>query len=213
MKSITFFGGTGGLGSQIVPHLDKYKVEAIGSRTVDFSNPTEISSYFETNKEVDAVVIFTNYNFNSFLHKYQHNHEELQKQININILGVTSCIASALESMRARGGGRIILASSVTVDRNIMGTSIYAATKAYYENLVKTIAIENASKGITANCLQLGYMDGGLTYTLPESFIEETVNSIPAKRLGKPSEIANAIEFLIETEYVNGATINLTGGL
>ncbi len=94
-----------------------------------------------------------------------------------------------------------------------MGTGIYGATKAYYENLVKTIALENASKGITANCIQLGYMDGGLTYTLDSSFIEETLKAIPAKRLGTPKEIARTICFLIENEYVNGTTIKLTGGL
>ena len=94
-----------------------------------------------------------------------------------------------------------------------MGTSVYAASKAYYENLVKTIALENASKGITANCIQLGYMDGGLTYTLPPEFIEKTVAQIPAKRLGTSKEIAQTIDFLINNPYVNGTTIHLTGGL
>ena len=115
--------------------------------------------------------------------------------------------------MRSRGYGRIILASSITVDRNVMGTSLYAAGKAYYENLVKTIAIENASKGITANCIQLGYMDGGLTYTLSDEFIQSTINQIPAKRLGTPDEIANTLDFLIKNPYINGSTIKLTGGL
>ena len=97
--------------------------------------------------------------------------------------------------MRANGHGRIILASSITVDKNVMGTSVYAAAKAYYENLVKTIAIENANKGITANCIQLGYMDGGLTYTLPEDFIQKTIKTIPSQRLGTGKEIAQTIDF------------------
>jgi 3-oxoacyl-[acyl-carrier protein] reductase len=56
-------------------------------------------------------------------------------------------------------------------------------------------------------------MDGGLTYTLSEDFIKETVNQIPTKRIGTPLEIANTIKFLVENEYVNGTTIKLTGGL
>lgn len=115
--------------------------------------------------------------------------------------------------MRKNNYGRIIVASSIVTDRSIVGAGIYGATKAYYENLVKTIAIENAAKNITANCIQLGYMDGGLTYTLAPAFLESTIESIPAKRLGTPQEIANTISFLIATEYVNGATIKLTGGL
>ena len=115
--------------------------------------------------------------------------------------------------MRKQNFGRIILASSITVDKNIMGTSIYAACKAYYENLVKTICLENASKNITANCIQLGYMDGGLTYTLPKEFLKETIKKIPSQRLGSPKEIAQTIDFIIKNEYINGTTVKLTGGL
>ena len=213
MKKVAFFGGTGGLGSQVISHLQDYEVNSIGSRSVNFEGQYDIENYFHRNPETDVVVIFTNYNHNSFLHKYTDSQDQLKKQIDINIFGVTKCISYALKYMRNRGYGRIILASSITVDRNVMGTSVYAATKAYYENLVKTISLENASKGITANCIQLGYMDGGLTYTLSEDFIKEMVNRIPTKRLGTPLEIANTIKFLVENEYVNGTTIKLTGGL
>lgn len=213
MKKIAFFGGSGGLGTKVIEHLSDYEVDSISSKKVDFTRPHDISNYFHWNKDVDVVVIFSNYNHNSFVHKYGDNDSEMYKQIDINIKGVTECISRALKDMRSRGYGRIILASSITVDRNVMGTSLYAAGKAYYENLVKTIALENASKGITANCIQLGYMDGGLTYTLSEEFIENTINQIPAKRLGDPSEIADTIDFLVKNSYINGSTIKLTGGL
>ena len=213
MKKIAFFGGSGGLGTKVIEHLKDYEVDSISSKKVNFTREHDISNYFHWNKDVDVLVIFSNYNYNSFLHKYKDNDKELYTQIDINIKGVTECISRALKDMRDRGYGRIILASSITVDRNVMGTSIYAASKAYYENLVKTISVENASKGITANCIQLGYMDGGLTYTLPEEFIQATINSIPSKRLGTPQEIASTIEFLINNEYVNGSTLKLTGGL
>ena len=211
MKKIAFFGGSGGLGTKVIEHLKDYEVDSISSKKVNFTREHDISNYFHWNKDVDVLVIFSNYNYNSFLHKYKDNDKELYTQIDINIKGVTECISRALKDMRDRGYGRIILASSITVDRNVMGTSIYAASKAYYENLVKTISVENASKGITANCIQLGYMDGGLTYTLPEEFIQATINSIPSKRLGTPQEIASTIGFLINNEYVNGSTLKLTG--
>lgn len=213
MKKIAFFGGSGGLGTKVIEHLSNYEVDSISSKKVNFTRPYDITNYFYWNSDVDVVVIFSNYNHNSFVHKYEDNDVELYKQIDINIKGVTECVSRALKTMRGRGYGRIILASSITVDRNVMGTSLYAAGKAYYENLVKTIALENASKGITANCIQLGYMDGGLTYTLSEEFIQNTINQIPARRLGDPSEIAQTIDFLIKNSYINGTTIKLTGGL
>jgi NAD(P)-dependent dehydrogenase (short-subunit alcohol dehydrogenase family) len=214
MKKISFFGGTSGLGSQVKTFLTDYEIDIVGSNKVNLEDVNSIDEYFNTNKDIDVLILFSNYNYNSFIHKYnERNHNELLKQININIIGITQSITRVLQSMRERGFGRIIIASSITVDRNVMGTGIYAASKAYMENLVKTISIENASKGITANCIQLGYMDGGLTYTLTPEFIETMVKSTPAKRLGKPEEIANTIKYLIDTEYVNGSTIKLTGGL
>lgn len=213
-KRIAFFGGTSGLGSQVKNHLKEFIVESIGSSIVNFEDPKTIDSYFEKNFDIDVLILFNNYNYNSFMHKYgESNQDELIKQININIIGITQSITRALRSMRERRYGRIIIASSITVDKNVMGTGIYAASKAYMENLVKTIALENAPKGITANCIQLGYMDGGLTYTLQPEFIEKMVKSTPANRLGNPEEIAKTIKYLIDTEYTNGSTIKLTGGL
>jgi NAD(P)-dependent dehydrogenase (short-subunit alcohol dehydrogenase family) len=213
MKKIAFFGATSGLGKQVVPLLGKYTVDRIGSTRVNFENENDIGNYFYLNSDLDVLVVFTNYNYNSLVHKYRNKSAELNKQLHINIQGVTECISYALDCMRKNNYGRIIIASSIVVDRSIVGAGIYGATKAYYENLVKTVAIENAAKNITANCIQLGYMDGGLTYTLDPVFLESTIQSIPAKKLGTPQEIANTISFLIDTEYVNGATIKLTGGL
>lgn len=215
MQKILFFGGTGGLGEQTVKHLSQtYKVHSIGSRKVDLSKKGAATDYINTtHKDVDILVVFSNYNYNSMLHKVVDNLDEVYKQIDINIKGVTECISAALSVMRSRNFGRIILASSVTADRSVAGTAVYASTKAYYENLIKTAAIENAHKNITTNCIQLGYMDGGLTYTLPEEFINQTIKSIPAKRLGTPEEIAMTIDFLIKNSYINGSTIKLTGGL
>lgn len=213
MKKITFFGGSSGLGSQVIPYLQsKYDVSSIGSKVVNLIKNDDITNYFDINSP-DIVIIFSNYNYNSFLHKYKDNENELAKQVDINILGVTKCLSYALDSMRKNKYGRIILASSITVDKSVMGTGMYAATKAYYENLVKTICLENASKNITANCIQLGYMDGGLTYTLSEEFLQKTISQIPSNRLGTPEEIFKTIDFLIDNSYINGTTIKLTGGL
>ena len=213
MANIVFFGGTGGLGSRVVEYLGTHNIKSVGSKLVNLEDESEIQNYFNNNKDLDVLIIFSNYNFNSFLHKYNENNHEINKQIAINIGGATTCISKALPNMRERNFGRIILASSITVDKNVIGTSIYSAAKAYYENIVKTICIENAQKGITANCIQLGYMDGGLTYTLDQDFLDNTIKSIPAKRLGTVEEIASTIEFLINNQYVNGTTIKLTGGL
>lgn len=212
MKKIAFFGGTGGLGSKVTTKLSNYEVITVGSSNVDLSNEEQIIEFVNEN-DFDILIIFSNYNYNSFLHKYTDSLGELSKQIDINIKGNLKLVSESLKKMREKNWGRIIIASSVTVDKPIMGTGIYSSCKAFFENLVKTIALENGSKNITANCIQLGYMDGGLLYTLPEEFLEKIKSEIPSRRIGSIDEIYKTIEFIIDNEYLNGKTIKITGGL
>ena len=215
MKKIAFFGGTGGLGRETISQLvNKYDIDIVGSDKVNLNNIDDIKNYFTINNDIDILIIFSNYNFNSFIHKYTgDNVKNLQDQISINITGVVEVIAESLKIMRDKNYGRIIITSSVTVNEKVPGTGIYSSCKAFYENLVKNIAIENGSKNITSNCIQLGYMDGGLAHQLPEDFLKNKILSIPAKRLGSCQEIASTIELLINNEYINGSTIKITGGL
>ena len=84
MKNITFLGGTGGLGSKVIEYLGKYNVKPVGSKLVNLEDEFEIHKYFDENKDLDVLIIFSNYNFNSFLHKYNENNHEINKQIAIN---------------------------------------------------------------------------------------------------------------------------------
>ena len=67
MKKIAFFGGSGGLGSQVIKFLDSYDVNSISSNAVNFTREYDISNYFARNPDTDVVVIFSNYNHNSFI--------------------------------------------------------------------------------------------------------------------------------------------------
>jgi len=208
---ISFFGGTGGLGKEVNKHLSKNNiVDCVGSDRCNLSNDDDIIDYFSKN-DPDVVIFFSVYNNDSFIHKA--NFSEIDKQISINITGVTKSISLALNKMRYKGFGRIILASSVVVSNPVAGTSIYSSCKSYYENIIKTIAIENATKGITANCIQLGYMNGGLMNIIPEDIAKNIINSIPCKKLGSIDDINRTIDYIIESDYLNGETIKISGGL
>ena len=213
MKNLSFFGGSSGLGSKVIEYLPDYNVDVVSSQRLNLKDDESISKYF-VDRKLDIAIIFNNLNHNCFIHKYNGNNSKiLDEQINVNISGVVKLISECLRIMRNQGYGRIILASSITVTNKVLGTGIYASCKAFYECLVENIALENASFGITANCIQLGYMDGGLTYTLSEQMISDKINIIPIKRLGTGEEISNTIKLLINNEYINGTTIKLTGGL
>jgi 3-oxoacyl-[acyl-carrier protein] reductase len=114
--------------------------------------------------------------------------------------------------LREKGYGRIIYISSVLSKNPIRGTGLYSASKSFCDNLIKTYSLENSKYGITSNSIQLGYFEGGLTDKVPIDILQNVKNSISLKRLGKVEEMSNLIKTIIETEYINGTNISITGG-
>ena len=214
MKTIALFGGTGGLGSQLAPLLkESYNVIAVGSKHVDVTNYNDVKTFFNNN-EIDIVINLSGYNYDSFLHKYtEDSYSEIEKQLDINIKGTINVTSCALPRMRERQYGRLILISSVLADHPVISTSIYSGCKGFVDSFTKTVALENIGKNVTCNSLQLGYFDGGLTYKIPETFIETVKNNIPAKRWGSIEELYNTVNYLIKTSYITGQNINISGGI
>jgi NAD(P)-dependent dehydrogenase (short-subunit alcohol dehydrogenase family) len=214
MKTVALFGATGGLGKQLLPLLQtKYNVIEISSSDIDVTNFKQVNKFFETNN-IDIVINLSGYNFDAFTHKI--NNEilnQIDKQIDVNIKGTINIVSNCLSKMREQQFGRIILVSSVLAEHPVISTSIYAGCKGFVDSFTKTVALENANKNINCNSLQLGYFDGGLTYKIPENFRDTIKNNIPAKRWGMISELYNTIDYLIETGYMTGQNINISGGI
>jgi NAD(P)-dependent dehydrogenase (short-subunit alcohol dehydrogenase family) len=135
------------------------------------------------------------------------------RTFDINVRSAFLLSKYLLPKMRELNYGRIIFLSSVVPQIGVAGTSAYASSKAALKGLTKTIAKENATKNITCNCINLGYMDGGMTYKLSDEQIIDIVNTIPMKKLGDLKNIQYAINFLINADYVTGSSIDINGGL
>jgi acetoacetyl-CoA reductase/3-oxoacyl-[acyl-carrier protein] reductase len=133
--------------------------------------------------------------------------------VDTNLKGVFTVCKAFLPRMRRNLWGRIINVSSVVGQMGIPGTSAYSASKSGLFGLTRAIAAENAQKGVTANCLALGYFEVGMINVLSQEVKERVIQSVPMRRLGHPQNIEKAIRFLIEADYVTGATININGGI
>jgi acetoacetyl-CoA reductase/3-oxoacyl-[acyl-carrier protein] reductase len=216
MKTIVIFGATGGLGSSISKKLlekNEFNIITLGSKNLDVSDYEKVSNFFNEN-EVDIVINLSGLNFDKFTHKITSNDiQNIEEQINVNIKGNINIVSSCLKKMREKNYGRIILFSSVLAEKPVVSTSIYSGCKGFLDSFVKTVALENASKNITCNTIQLGYFDGGLTYKIPQDFLTNIVNNIPTKRLGTIEELENTILFLINTPYINGINLKINGGI
>ena len=213
MKKIIILGGTGGLGQEIKKLLEKeYNVSIVGS-SLDVTNFRALQQWFHVN-EYEIIINLVGYNHDGLIHKYdEETVYEVEKQIRVNALGSVNLLSACLPKMRARGFGRIIMVSSVLASKPVVGTGVYSATKAFIDNLTKTVALENVNKGITCNSIQLGYFDAGMAHRIPQNIQEKIKQKIPLKRFGTIKELYNTIQYLINTEYVTGTSLKINGGL
>jgi 3-oxoacyl-[acyl-carrier protein] reductase len=208
---ILVVGGTGGIGTKLVPMLsEEHEVESVGSKVFNLNSPHQMSSYLAESIP-DVIINTAGINLNGFLHKISYG--EMIKQVHINAVGSANLLKAAIPIMRNNNRGNIIFLSSVLSKNVVMGTGIYSATKAFTETLVRVAAMENARKNIRINTLRLGYMDAGMKDTIDNDMLEKIKISIPLNTFGAIDNIAAAIRFLIEADYVTGALIDINGGL
>ena len=121
---------------------------------------------------------------------------------------------AVINGMRDRGFGRIIQISSINGQKGQMGQANYAAAKAGIIGFTKSIAQENARKGITANVVAPGYIGTEMVQAVPEKVLEQIVSQIPVNRLGEAEEIGRAVDYLASdaAAFVTGSTISINGG-
>jgi NAD(P)-dependent dehydrogenase (short-subunit alcohol dehydrogenase family) len=213
MKKLLIIGGTGGLGSKVAELIKGYDTTIIGSKDLDIRNSFDCEKYFNENK-FDIIVNFAGVNFDSLIHKLtSKNEKDVDHLLDVNLKGTINIISSCLKSMRENKYGRIIFISSVLAEKNIIGTGMYSSCKAFIDRFIKNVSAENIKCGITANTIQLGYFDGGMTYRIPEEHLEPIKKSIGLQRFGKIEELVNTIEYFINTEYTTGINLKIDGNL
>jgi NAD(P)-dependent dehydrogenase (short-subunit alcohol dehydrogenase family) len=181
---------------------------------VDISDFNEIIEWFYKIKPELKNVVLLNcaaINYNCYAHKSDLS--KWHEVIHVNLLGTFNMIRAILPFMREQNYGRIINFSSVLAQKGVAGTSAYAASKAALWGMSKSIAAESAGKNITINCLNLGYFNLGMIEQVPEELQNELKKSIPSGNFGDPEDIYKAVRFLIESNYVNGSSIDINGGL
>ena len=119
-----------------------------------------------------------------------------------------------IEGMRERSFGRIINVSSINGQKGQIGQVNYAAAKAGVIGFTKALALENARKGITVNCVSPGYINTEMMAAVPEKVLEGIVQSIPVNRLGTVEEIAALVVYLASdhSAFMTGAVLSINGG-
>jgi acetoacetyl-CoA reductase len=140
--------------------------------------------------------------------------EQWQRDIDVNLTGAFRVVQACLSGMRERGFGRIVVISSGAARGGLPGQVAYAASKAGLLGMVKTIAAENAGRGITANAVLPGMVGTENVRAMPAEVLDAVTAQLPAGRMGTPEEVAALVAFLSSEEagYVTGEEIGIAGG-
>ena len=141
--------------------------------------------------------------------------EDWNAVIAVNLSGSFHMTKAVLEHMIERGSGRIVNISSTVGETGNVGQANYAASKAGIFGLTKSLALEMAQRGITANVVTPGFIETEMVAAIPKEAMQKVIERIPQRRLGRPEEVARVVRFLLEDEssYITGAVFAVNGGL
>ena len=141
--------------------------------------------------------------------------EDWQSVLQVNLTGTFFCVKAVLPTMSRQRSGRIVNIASIVGAIGNIGQANYAASKAAVIGLTKTVAREYASRNITVNAVAPGFIDTAMTQDLSTETKEALLNQIPLKRLGQPSDIADAVSFLCSEKagYITGHVLHVNGGM
>ena len=236
-KNIIVTGASGGIGNSIVEKLNQNgaNILATGTRIekleelqkkfndikilkFDISQHDKIETFIEdATKELGGSLdcIVNNAGITKDNLTIRMSFEEWSKVIDINLTSTFLMCKYSIKKMLKNKSGKIINITSVVGHTGNVGQANYTASKAGIVAMSKSLAIEYAKKNINVNCISPGFISTAMTDQIDEKFKETIIAKIPSNRLGKPEDIANAVNFLSsdQSDYINGETLHVNGGM
>lgn len=141
--------------------------------------------------------------------------EEWNDVISVNLTATYHLNKACIKAMMKARWGRIVTIGSIVGSIGNPGQVNYCAAKAGVIGMTKSIALELASRNITANVVAPGFIDTDMTKALNEEHRAALLKQIPMGTIGQPEDIANAVLFLVSEKagYITGQTLHVNGGM
>ncbi len=193
----------------------QYPSQTIASHQVDMSDRSQVKAFADVISEADSLyglVYNAGGSYDTLAAMVDQDKAEALFQLNFWALTQLAGTASR-PLMRARSG-RIIAIGSITAQMGVQGNSIYAASKGAMLSYIRTLAIELARRGVTANYISPGYIETDLMAPYAD-YRENVEKQIPLRRFGQSEEVGALASFLFSSlaGYITGTVIPIDGGV
>ncbi len=141
--------------------------------------------------------------------------DDFDKVIDVNLKGPFNVVKSFIRPMLKKKTGAIVNITSISGMMGNAGQSNYSASKAGLIGLTKTWAKEFSAKGVRCNAVAPGFIMTDMTEDIVDKHGEDLLKQIPLKRLGKPDDVAELVNFLAsdKASYITGEIIKVDGGI
>jgi 3-oxoacyl-[acyl-carrier protein] reductase len=198
---------------KVVAEIEKDggKAVAIGADVADPGAAEELFKSVESHFDAPVLVLVNNAGITRDDLAPSLDDDQWSAVIETDLTAAFRLTRRALKSMMRARSGRIVNISSVVALRANPGQSNYAAAKAGLIAFTKTAAVEVARRGVTINAVAPGWIETEMTAGVSDDLLK----AVPARRAGKPEEVAACVRFLVSEEagYVTGAVLSVDGGL
>jgi 3-oxoacyl-[acyl-carrier protein] reductase len=214
MRQILILGGTGDIGTAVKKRFVNDVVLSVGSSDIDLADKNSVQLFQEQHgSEFDVIIHSAGFNhIGDFANT---DLKDLEKSVEINLLGFLPLVQNNIEYWRSVRAGHLVIINSLYGLFSRKGRSPYAISKHALLGLTKSLAIELAESNVMVNSVSPGYIETKMTEkNNTAETIQRIVDNIPVGRLGQPEEVAEVVEFLCRpsNRYVTGQNIIVDGG-
>jgi len=141
--------------------------------------------------------------------------EDWDRVMEVNLGGVYNCTKAFWDDLKGADEGRLINISSVVGQQGNYGQANYATTKSGLFGFTRTIALELASTGSTANCVAPGFVETDMLEDVPDRVREKILRRIPLDRFAEVEDISGIVRFVAspQSSYMTGQVLAVNGGM
>ena len=229
MKTVVITGGSRGIGAAAVELFAKqghrvyflYEKNHEAANTVakntgataiccDVANSAAVKEAFETIPDVDILICNAGICYSGLMSSLPE--ENWDRIFHVNVKGIYNCVNAAMPAFLRKHAGSVVTVSSMWGQVGASCEAAYSATKGAVIALTQALAKELGPSGIRVNCVAPGVIMTDMCATVDPEILEEMASDTPVGRNGTPMDVAKAMEYLANAEFVTGQVLSVNGG-